>query len=110
METRDIRPAFVVEKQMGPFEKKVIRLVKKKVGDKTITEKVEAKKVFSHGYMVVFPKGHSIFIETEAELQRLGFAEAPDLIDMESGDIVSKLGIPGMTMPQKAKVQVAKAA
>lgn len=101
---RDVKPAFVVQRQEGPFEKEVIKYGKKKIAEgKYETTKEIVKKTFSHGYMVVFPKGHSVFIESEEELFRLGFAGDPSLIDMETGDVVGALGIPGMTMPMKTK-------
>lgn len=101
---RDIKPAFVVQRQEGPFEKKVIRYSKNKIAEgKYETVKKEETRTFDHGYMVVFPKGHSVFIESEEELFRLGFGGDPTLIDMETGDVVGQLGIPGMTMPMKTK-------
>jgi len=101
---RDVKPAFVVQRQEGPFEKEVIKYGKKKIAEgKYETTKTVEKKVFDHGYMVVFPKGHSVFIETFEELERLGFAGDPSLIDMETGDVVGALGIPGMSMPLKSK-------
>ena len=39
-------------------------------------------------YMVYMPAGHSILVETEAELIRLGFRAAPPVVDMETGEAV----------------------
>lgn len=104
---RDVKPAFVVQRQEGPFEKTVIRYSKKKIAEgKYETVKEEVTKVFDHGYMVVFPKGHSVFIESDEELHRLGFAGDPTLIDMETGDVVGALGIPGLSMPTKSRTGV----
>lgn len=101
---RDVKPAFVVQRQEGPFEKEVIKYGKKKIAEgKYETTKTIEKKVFTHGFMVVFPKGHSVFIETEEELHRLGFGGDPTLVDMETGDVVGALGIPGMSMPTKTR-------
>lgn len=101
---RDIKPAFVVQRQEGPFEKEVIKYGKKKIAEgKYETTKSVEKKVITHGFMVVFPKGHSVFIDSEEELLRLGFGGDPTLVDMETGDVVGALGIPGMAMPMKTK-------
>jgi len=43
-----------------------------------------------YGYDVYFPAGHSIRVRTDAEMQRLGFMDPPDLIDMDSGDVVGQ--------------------
>jgi len=101
---RDVKPAFVVQRQEGPFEKTVIKYSKVKIAEgKYETVKKEETKVFDHGYMVVFPKGHSVFIETDEELIRLGFSGDPTLIDMETGDVVGALGVPGLSMPVKSR-------
>jgi len=43
-----------------------------------------------YGYDVYFPAGHSIRVRTDEEMQRLGFMDPPDLIDMDSGDVVGQ--------------------
>jgi hypothetical protein len=37
------------------------------------------------GYMVYFPQGHSMFIESEEQLQRLGLNSVSGLVDMDTG-------------------------
>jgi hypothetical protein len=104
---RDLKPNFIVQRQEGPFTKKVLRFVKKDIGGgKIINEKVIEEKVFTHGYMVAFPKGHTVFVETDAELARLGFDSTPNIIDMDTGDVVSSLGIPGFSLPTKSRATV----
>lgn len=58
------------------------------------------------GYMVYFPKGHSIRIRTEAELKRLGFDRGAQLVDMETGEVVDEDASEGSL---KDKVQSAGA-
>jgi hypothetical protein len=48
--------------------------------------RVEAKPA---GYMVFFPRGHSIRVRNTNELKRLGFHKQPGLVDMDSGDIIT---------------------
>jgi hypothetical protein len=110
LQPRDIKPAFFVQKQAGPFTKTVRRYKKVKEGDKVVNKLEVITKTYDHGYMVVFPRGHSIFVERESDMQRFGFLEDPQMIDMNSGDVVGRLGIPGLSMPVKAKTEQAKAA
>ena len=42
------------------------------------------------GWMVYFPNGSSVRIRTEAEMVRCGFFEDPELVDMETGDVVGR--------------------
>jgi hypothetical protein len=37
------------------------------------------------GFMVYFPQGHSMFVETEEELHRLGLSKDAELVDMNTG-------------------------
>ena len=59
---------------------------------------------------VYFPNGHSVRIRGEDELKRLGFAGAPNLVDMETGDEVPnqqamslKTHVERSTKPSKSK-------
>lgn len=90
-QAKDIKPAFVVQRIQGKYERTVVRYSKDENKKPVRNEEVEE---FEDGYMVYFPRGHSIFVKTDKELERLGFANQPDLIDMNSGDIVGQLGIP----------------
>jgi hypothetical protein len=40
------------------------------------------------GWMVFFPNGASIHVETEAELKRMGYDKPPVLVNLETGDEV----------------------
>lgn len=68
----DKLPAYQVRELEGTRKKTIYEMDKK---TKTLREKeVEVDK----GYMVFFPRGHSIHVETEAELRRLGFHRKPN--------------------------------
>lgn len=40
------------------------------------------------GFMVYFPRGHSIFVESALRLRELGFDASPDMVNMDTGDVV----------------------
>ena len=51
------------------------------------------------GFMVYFPTGASIRVRNDEELERLGFTRAPELVDMESGDVV---GVANLSLKARA--------
>lgn len=84
MSRQDVKPKFEVEEV-----------------DETVTEthivredgrNIEKKVEVPYGFNVYFPAGHSMRVRTKEELQRLGFTDSPELVDMESGDTVAKQG------------------
>lgn len=77
---QDVKPEFEVEILEGT--EKVIRSFYEKGVFKEVEETVPK------GFMVYFPAGHSIRIRHMVEMRRLGFDQAPNLIDMESGEAV----------------------
>jgi hypothetical protein len=85
-----IVPAFMVEKLVGKHKRELVKFTSK--GDRK-TEVVEE----DAGYLVTFPKGHSIRVSTDAELHRLGFDQTIPLID-EDGDAVGE--IPNVAISQ----------
>jgi len=40
------------------------------------------------GWMVYFPSGSSIHVWTREEMERQGFLQDPELVDMDSGDVM----------------------
>lgn len=74
------KPAFSVEKLPG---KRVKTLHQK--DDKT-KQIIETQVEVDAGYKVVFSKGHSIRISTDAELRRLGFDRTIPLVN-DDGDV-----------------------
>ena len=87
-----IKPRFEVHKLEGKVTHTVY--VKTEKGDEGkfggFKEKTTEEDA---GYMVYFPTGASIRVRTEKELERLGFTKAPELIDMESGDVVGQANL-----------------
>lgn len=93
-----LMPQYEVEKYDGPaMERTVYKAMKdekgKHLGFEKSTEMIEG------GYMVYFPQGHSLFLETEEELARYGLSDDAKLIDMESGEIA-----PNSTISLKSRV------
>lgn len=97
-----IEPEFQVEKLEGTVEIERIKLTKRTVGGKQkLEKKVETVEVPA-GYMVYLPSGASIAVRDEAELARLGFDRAPEMIDMQSGDRVGTLTL---SLKQRAQAR-----
>lgn len=98
MARQDIAPAYEVEELQGTlrrkrfyYERKYLRdedgeIVLDDQGRKTIESRQRVEKVVEvpAGWMVYFPRGHSVRIETAAEMVRLGFMEEAELIDLDS--------------------------
>ena len=93
-----IKPRFEVH----PLEGNVTRTVYEKTlkgeegkfggfKEKEITEPA--------GFMVYFPTGASIRVRNDEELERLGFTRTPELVDMESGDVV---GVANLSLKARA--------
>lgn len=85
-----IRPAFTVKKLEGQIERTVLGFDQKgkKVSN---TVKVDA------GYLVSFPKGHSIRVLTDEAMHRLGFDRSIPLVDLENdGMVVGEIDNPVM--------------
>lgn len=83
MPQRNIKPRFEVH----PVNQMIIETRYRRTED-GINEKYSVE--VPYGYDVYFPAGHSIRVATDVELQRLGFMDPPDLIDMDSGDVVGQ--------------------
>lgn len=83
MAQAEVLPAFEVEKLDG--KRTVIKLVPVKDGPGFEEKEIEIEA----GYMVFFPRGHSIRV-TEEKLEELGFHRAPNLIDMGDGEVVEQ--------------------
>jgi len=77
---QDIKPAYEVHPYSGVTTRNVCRIDKKT--RQVVCEEVED----TGGYMVYFPKGHSIRVRDDEELAALGFDKPAKLIDMETGD------------------------
>lgn len=73
-------PAYVVVEHHEPVDATVYRFDEK---SRTI-QKEEVKK--SGGYMVLFPRGHSIFYDDLAALEKAGLGEVVPLINMKHNE------------------------
>lgn len=76
----NIQPEYEVETLEGTVVEKQI----KRVDGRNVETDVEVPA----GYMVFFPRGHSMRVRNDAELARLGFDNPANLIDTESGEVV----------------------
>jgi len=84
-----VRPRFQVEDFDG--------VVKHRTVSKSPGRPFEFKTVKEEdGWMVYFPAGHSLRIRKESEMIRLGFMDAPDLVDTNTGEIVPQVEMPSL--------------
>ena len=103
----DIKPRFQVEKLQG----KAMRQFKKQLTDKKgnlIGGFEEYEEEVDAGWMVYFPSGSSIRVWTEDEMVRQGFLDDPDLVNMETGDVVGKAGTVDLKKLSEQKERVTK--
>lgn len=90
----DVKPAFLVRKISGPFKREKIVYSKEEIGGKIVNKKEKKVEVIKEGYMVFHPRGHSLFVDSLERLRELKLDGDPQLVDMNSGDVVGNLGIP----------------
>ena len=81
MAQQNIKPRFEVEDRTDEVVK--VPQMKREDG-RNVEHEVEE----SYGWHVYFPAGHSMRVRTRDELRTLGFDQAPDLIDQDTGDVV----------------------
>jgi hypothetical protein len=95
--SRDFKPTFQAERVTGKFKRTVMHIVEdvREVGPlknkQIIARRLETiEEEFNEGYMVYFPQGHSMFIAADdtEQLLRVGVTKTPQMVDMESGEIV----------------------
>lgn len=91
-QVQDIKPTYEVHPFNGTTTRNVCTIDEK-------TRQVVCKdEPDSGGYIVYFPKGHSIRVRDDEELAVLGFDKPAKLIDMETGDETG-------TVPENLKVR-----
>lgn len=83
-----IMPAFEVKPLTGQFVTRKVAIYDKEAKDKGQPPIRYEDKVEPAGYLVFFPKGHSIRVATLEELKRLGFAGEPYKVDLDTGEMV----------------------
>ncbi len=73
---------------------------------RTVRDRVMVDKEEPAGYLVHMTRGHSIRVRNRAELERLGFAGEPELVDPDTGEKIphSNLGSIGNGMPIEALI------
>jgi hypothetical protein len=75
-----IKPRFQLEKLKGKHKRVILKPTDTGFEETVVEEPA--------GWMVYLPSGISYYVRTEDELERLGLTDAPDLVDMETGDVV----------------------
>jgi hypothetical protein len=83
-----IMPAFEVKPLEGQFVTRRVAVYDKEAKEKGQPPIRYEDKVEPAGYLVFFPKGHSIRVATLEELKRLGFAGTPYKVDLDTGEMV----------------------
>jgi hypothetical protein len=84
------KPAFTVQELEGEVE---VRTVRREKIDEKVSTFVYETRTEPAGYMVHFPKGHSIRVANYAELKRMGF-DGPVPVVNDEGDEVGMLPNP----------------
>lgn len=87
MSTQAIKPRYEVEQLHGIVQTRKFR---RNAVSGMNEEYIDAEPA---GFMVYFPSGHSIRVATREELHRLGYDAPPELVDMESGDVVGDAAV-----------------
>lgn len=81
MQQPNIMPKYQVEKIETPV---IVGRQKWVQGKGFETERLEV----TGGYMVYFPQGHSIFVESDEKLAALNLDDEPRLVDLTTGEEV----------------------
>ena len=90
---RNVKKAFEAHRIEGTFTRIVYDYEEvKNAKGKLVRQRTETKVETPMGWMVYFPNGSSIHIHSAEEMERLGFHEEPDLIDLDTGEIDVKGG------------------
>lgn len=101
MPKRKIKPRFEVHKLPGTSKRRIATPNVKVDGKgKPILDKNDQSILLGGftfhdeevdaGWMVYFPHGASVHIWTESEMKRQGFLATPELVDMDSGEVVDQ--------------------
>lgn len=94
LQQANIQKPYEVTALPGQVEKSItVYKVKREIvlrnGNKRpVYEKTVEKELVPAGYMVTFPNGSALRIDSEDELKRLGLHMVPGLVNMETGDVV----------------------
>jgi len=87
--SENVKPRFEVHQLDGEGTRRIAKPKTDKEGKLLGGFEFVDKKVPA-GWMVYFPNGSSIHVWTQEEMERQGFLSAPDLVNMETGDLMGK--------------------
>jgi hypothetical protein len=85
----EIKPRFQVRKLRGKGTRRIASPKTNEDGKLLGGFEFEDREVDA-GWNVYFPSGSSIHIWTQEEMERQGFLETPDMVNMETGDNMGK--------------------
>lgn len=88
-------PAWMATKLDGTYKKRVYK--------KTLTGLVSEEVDAPCGWLIQFPKGHSIHVPTEEEMERLGYTALEGPLVALDGDPKDGQDIQGITPVSKAR-------
>jgi hypothetical protein len=90
---QNIRAKFEVE-EVGEYKR--VKRVGKRATDGITTGLVFSEEVvvIPRAWDVYFPGGHSIRVDDEKEMWRLGYMQRPPMVDMETGEEVPDSALP----------------
>ena len=93
-----------LEPEKSLTRKDIMQMRKDGIYDKeSIGHRIEdVERVVSGGYLVYFPRGHSIFFENEDQLSQAGFSTEKDagIVDMETGFVKGDDGLGDMSLKE----------
>jgi hypothetical protein len=92
-ERQNVRAKFEVE-EVGEYKR--VKRFGKRATDGITKGLVFAEEVvvIPHAWDVYFPGGHSVRIESEQEMYRLGYMDRPPMVDMETGEELPASALP----------------
>jgi len=103
----NVKPRFEVHKLEGMGNRRIATPKINKEGKLLGGFDYEDKEVDA-GWMVYFPNGSSIHVWTEEEMVRQNFLTDPDLVNMETGDVVGKAHSQSLKSRSEQKERVTK--
>ncbi len=103
----NVRPRFEVHKLEGKGNRNIATPKTNKKGDLIGGFEYNDIEVDA-GWMVYFPNGSSIHVWTEEEMVRQGFMQDPDLVNMETGDLMGKANTTSLKARSEQKERVTK--
>lgn len=89
---RDIKPRYEVEALEGTVDHVIYEMEPHKNAKGKISHRLTQKTIKEPaGFMVYFPRGHSMRVRTEKDLRALGFDKPPLLQDMDNDELMAPI-------------------